>query len=549
MASCFGSSPGLRAGLAAPFVALSLASVARAAPPPGPAAPPPEGSSWSTPPAPSASAPAAAPAAPAAAPAAPAAAPAGEAVGAREAAPVVVVVRAEGGELDAGRVRAEVARELGVPAVGPEGAPARTRGTLAVTWRAAARELVVGFQHPARGALTRVVDAPDEVERVPHAAALLAGNLARDEAGELPPAAGPAASGAPATAAPAPAKVPGHLSLFHPVATNRDAPDATVNASFNIIYGRVGGLDGVQLGGINAVAGGARGAQLALGWNWVRGPMSGLQASTFGFNVVRGSADAWQLAAGLNYVGGTIEGVQLGLGANVAGESVRGGQGAFVFNYAGGEVRGAQLAAINVAGDVRGLQAGLINVGGKVKGAQIGLINVADDVEGVPLGLVSVTKSGGVHPTVWASTSTFGNAGVKFATRYTYTMASAAYHESAGRALAGGGVTLGAQVPFDRTVFSFDVQYLLLFDTGPCSDKAGVPCGGADRGRYRHAGKARLAAGYRLQPHLGVFVGAGPALEVRRPYARAEAGPYGARFDERDVRVRVRPEFFGGLEF
>jgi hypothetical protein len=454
--------------------------------------------------------------------------PAGEAAKAPAAdeAPVVVVVRSEGQGLDAASVRAEIARELGVPAVAPEAAPGRTRGTLTVTWRAAPRELVVGFQHPERGALTRVVDAPERPAEVAHAAALLAGNLARDDEGEV---ARPTGQAAPAKAPPT-KHLAAHFSLFHPIATNRDAPEATVNVSLNVIYGRVGGLDGVQLGPINVVAGDAKGAQFALGWNWSRGTTSGFQGALMGFNYAGGKADAWQFAPVFNYAGGALSGVQASLGANVAG----------------GEVRGAQLAGVNVAGDVRGLQAGLVNVGGRVKGVQLGLINVADDVEGAPIGLISVTKTGGVHPVVWASSTTFGNAGVKFATRYTYTMASAAYHRDDGREFVGGGATLGAQIPFDRTRFSFDLQYLFLYDPGPCSSAGPVPCGGDDFVRQRHLGKARLSAGYRLQPHLGFFLGFGATLEVRRKLEWAlEQG--GVREDE--TRARVRPEFFGGLEF
>ncbi|MCU0686930.1 MAG: hypothetical protein MUF34_32570 [Polyangiaceae bacterium] len=578
MAFRLGFSPRWLGSTSAALAALSLSLAARAAPPTG--APPPEGSSWSSPPgataAPAPPPPGApkpkggaapkdgatskkgapkdgAPAKDGAAPRDEAATPpdgatadtppsaAGEAT--KNEAPVVVIVRAEGGTLDAGRVRSEVARELGVPAVAPEKAPAETRGTLTVTWRGATRELVVAYQHPARGALTRVVDAPDDASEVAHTAALLAGNLARDESGELAAPTGGAETAA--TVTPAASRLAAHFSLFHPISTNRDTPQATVNASFNVIYGRVGGLDGVQLGTVNVVAGAAKGGQFALGWNWVRTTMSGFQGSLFGVNVVGGAADAWQMSPAFNYVGGALGGVQLTLGANVAGDAVRGGQGSFVFNYAGGEVRGAQLSSINVAGDVRGLQAGFVNVAGHVKGVQFGLINVADDVEGVPLGIISVTKSGGVHPMVWASSATLANAGVKFATRYTYTMASLAYHEEANSKLFGGGATLGAQLPFDQTRFSFDLQYLYLYDTGDCVEGSRTRCPLEPPKRDQHLVKARVSAGYRFQPHLGVFLGAGAVLSLRP----TPTGPDDQRLYDGDLKVRWRPEVFGGLEF
>ena len=190
------------------------------------------------------------------------------------------------------------------------------------------------------------------------------------------------------------------------------------------------------------------------------------------------------------------------------------------------------MGLANVAGDVDGFQVGLINVAKRVRGVQLGLINVADDVEGVPVGLVSVTKTGGVHPVLWASSSAYGNAGIKFATKHTYTMVSVAYHDDAGRPLFGPGITLGARIPFEPLAFSVDLQALHLF--------GGALCCGNDRALRSHDQsqlKLRAMLAYKAAPRLTVFAG-GAATGVARYPA----------FGPDTTTIDLVPEVFGGIE-
>jgi hypothetical protein len=96
---------------------------------------------------------------------------------------VVVEVDPRATRIDARELRAAVAMELGAAAVAPDDVQApRASGTIVVALKGSA--LVVSYRE--HGApITRAIDAPDEPEAMVRAAVALAGNLARDEAGEL----------------------------------------------------------------------------------------------------------------------------------------------------------------------------------------------------------------------------------------------------------------------------------------------------------------------------------------------------------------------------
>jgi hypothetical protein len=134
--------------------------------------------------------------------------------------------------------------------------------------------------------------------------------------------------------------------------------------------------------------------------------------------------------------------------------------------------QGATL--VNVAGDVHGMQAALVNVAGRVRGVQLGLVNVAEDVEGVPIGLISVTESGGVHPTFWSASRSVANAGLKFATRYTYTLLSVSARREAGADLFGPGLAIGVRVPLLPGYFESDLGASYLFGGPICCDSPRV---------------------------------------------------------------------------
>lgn len=87
--------------------------------------------------------------------------------------------------LDAGNLRSAIGKELGATAVPPGDPRARqARGTIAISVDRRAHALVVSYREDG-DRITRAVDLPPSPDATARAAVLLAGNLARDEAGEL----------------------------------------------------------------------------------------------------------------------------------------------------------------------------------------------------------------------------------------------------------------------------------------------------------------------------------------------------------------------------
>lgn len=368
---------------------------------------------------------------------------------------------------------------------------------LTLTWRRSSRELAVSYDNGAQ-TITRVVSADDDPARVADDAALLAANLLREDVASRPaPPPAPTSAPAPAPAPPPPkprteplAYVPAVASFAYPLATNLQHPWARTNFEFNALYGRVGALEGLQLGMFGMVLG----------------------------NRARGAS-------------GDVLGAQISALANVATGHVRGAQTS-ASNIAVGGLSGAQIGGVNVVGDrVRGVQIGGINVAaGPVQGVQVGLVNYAKDVEGVPIGLVSVTKSGGVHPTAWWSSATYGNLGVKFATRYTYTMPYGSMHHAYNRALLGGGFAVGARVPIlDWLRVELDVG--MAYMIAPMTSR--TPAGAEYNERLL---QPRVRAALHVSPlkHLTFFAGGGAVAPMR--------------FVNDDLqRASIRPEVFAGL--
>jgi len=421
-------------------------------------------------------------------------------------------VHSDSPEVSAEALRQAVAAELGAEVVlqGSERA-ALASARVTVSYRPSMRELAVSFASTRHGTVTRVVEAPASPSEVIATAALLAGNLARDQVATPPPPSTPAPVATPSkppprpavftyVARPAPPPAPyrfGNAAFFYPLATNIDQPELRTNLSFNALYGRVGQLDGFELGSMNAVTGKMSGVELALLGNWVGNAASGLQVATL-FNSA-----------------GNVEGLQLAGLVNRAGGNGSGGQVAMLANVNGGHFEGLQLSLFNYARDVQGAQLGLINVGAKVKGLQLGLINVADDVEGAPIGLVSVTRSGGVHPMVWGGSASYGNVALKFATRYTYTFLSVALHHEDDATQAGPGLGIGFSVPVvkDHLFFEPDISAQHLFADTQCCVTGFF--GARERKKDQSQFKVRAALRYQAAKHFSVFAGGGVVGRLR----------------------------------
>lgn len=463
----------------------------------------------------------AAAAAPEPAPAPPVAAPANG----RRQAPVLLVLH--GASLDPARLEASLEAELGCDvvlgaAVG-EGAPS---GVLTIAHRPEAKELAVTWERGGQ-TLTRLVAAPPDVAAVEADAVLLAGNLAREQVATLLPAAPeappPAPPEPPASPEPAqPERWAATIGVFYPLATHNGHADVTSSFDLNLLYSRVGSIDGAQLGGVNVVGRDEGGAPSS---------MRGLELG-FLANLVAGEARGVQFAGLFNQTSGDVEGLQLAGGANFALGRVQGVQGAFAFNRAA-SVKGLQLGLVNVGGDVDGLQIGLVNVARRVRGASVGIVNVADDIEGLPLAPFSVTRTGGVHPTTWGGSGGYGNVGIKLATRHTYTLFFGSYHRKYGLDLYGGGVAIGGSVGLGAGFRSdFDLSGTYLVAPELSYDPSRVP------GYHEQLFQPRLRwlLAFRLAEHFGLFGGVAALGNIR-----SELG-----WDR--VTASIGPEVFGGVE-
>ena len=289
------------------------------------------------------------------------------------------------------------------------------------------------------------------------------------------------------------------IGLLHPLATNADRPDVTAQVDLSVFYGRVGVIEGVQLGGgAGYAAHGVSGMQLAGVAAITGGTARGVQLAGLS-NLALGGLTGLQLAAAVNLSSGTTQGVQLSGATNIASA----------------DMNGVQLAPVNIAGPVQGLQLGVVNIARHVRGLQLGLINIADEVDGAAIGLVSIARDS-VHPIVWTSNLQYMNAGVKFSTKYMFSLLAVHYgtreadFDTVGLTLA-----LGGRLPLPAR-FDLEAQ-------GSFTQLA--PWRRATDEKTSSWIAPQLAVGYTFAPHMRVFVGAGVRLPIEVELGRAVSRP------------------------
>jgi hypothetical protein len=479
-------------------------------------------------------------------------------------APLVVRIESISPVIGEAEFLAALFRTLRRPLVAASGGASPGEAELSIRYDAPKNELVVTCYEKSRGAVTRVVEPPEDALAVPETAALLAENLCTAQVDAPLPAPAPVppvlvdpvAAPPPPAAAPPPPRphAPVVAGVVYPLATNYEKPNVRTNFELNLVYGRIGELDGVGIGMVNAVEAHASGFVAALLGNRAGGRASGLHAAG-AFNSAYRLDEGVMLALFLNHVNDEVRGGQGAMGLNLAGP-VHGAQVAGFMNVSRGLVEGAQIALggnvarefqgfqaaslVNVARDLDGVQLGLFNIAGRVRGAQIGLVNVADDVDGVPIGLVNVTRSGGVHVLAWGGYTTHANVGLKFSTRYTYSMFTVGYHRADEVNAFGPGFVFGVRVPAsDDLSIAFDVGGDYLFGTRFCcyEDQTEERIAHTkDRSHFR----LRLLPTWQVKPRFAIFAGGGVSLEV--PFARY------SNLEGYDQNVRLVPDFAAGIE-
>jgi hypothetical protein len=443
----------------------------------------------------------------------------------------------------AARLRTELAGDVEPPSA----ATSAARVAIVVVYRASDRLLTVRATHAGGRVVERSVTTTGDAAAVRDEAVLLAGNVARDEARELldtlaarrprnevalPPAAPepPAAATTPRESAPeepADGRAVATVALAYPLATNTGHPDVRTPFDLSLFYGRVGTVTGLQLGlgGIVHASRRVEGAQVAAIGAAAEGPVSGAQVGGIA-NLALASVRGAQLGGALNVARGGLRGAQLAGGANLASGPLVGVQISGGLNAAAA-AHGAQVAITNIAAHVEGAQVGLINVAQDVRGAQIGLINVAREVDGAAIGLASITRDG-VHPLAWSSNLAFANAGIKFATKYLYTVSAVGSGTDRTRLGENLLVTLavGLHLALPR---GFDAELETAWSAVLVNKDAGASASSDD------AVHQRALLGYSFASHLRLFAGGGARLRLDQlPDAAADA---------------ARPEFIGGIQF
>ncbi|MEM6395653.1 MAG: DUF4974 domain-containing protein [Bacteroidota bacterium] len=170
----------------------------------------------------------------------------------------------------------------------------------------------------------------------------------------------------------------GQFSLMPGLSTNGIKPRRYINSvSLNLPAGLNGGLNGAEFGILfNGVEQEALGLQMALGMNYARRRLTGVQV------------------AGLFNLTALGSGFQIAGLANVSSRSLDGTQVSGLLNFTRTQVGRQYSLGLNVSGAGAKRQIGLINFSGEVTGGQIGLINVADTVAGRSFGLLNFVKRG-----------------------------------------------------------------------------------------------------------------------------------------------------------
>ncbi len=362
------------------------------------------------------------------------------------------------------------------------------------------RRAKVTFTTDKGESITRTVELSGNDARSSEIVALLAGNLARDQASELlsrltpiepekpEPAAQPEPEPAPEPESkpeppppttkkatdkpgierkklPAPdpnALLPGselvNLSLYHPITVHAQSERRRFKLELGAAYSRVGAIEGFGLTlGYLRVTHHLQGVAVSLGLTRIDGDVEGAQLSALvseGHGKLRGYEGAavatlrWAdvegaQTAGLISSARDVEGFQ-GAAAVAVARDVRGAQAAVV--PVGRDVEGAQLGIVSVARDVNGLQAGVVTVARTVD-LQIGLINIAERVDGAAIGLVTIAGNGRVQPAIWGTIDSDPalNGGVRFVAGYAFSQLGGGVYtnQTDGRSEAGGGLHLG----------------------------------------------------------------------------------------------------------
>lgn len=312
------------------------------------------------------------------------------------------------------------------------------------------------------------------------------------------------------------------LSVLPTIGTNGKLSSATsVNFSFNLLGGIVGGVNGFELGGLfnididtvqyvqigglfNMVGGYQRGAQVGGLFNVNLSDFNGVQVGGIS-NIVKKDFYGVQVGGINNLVLGRMRGVQVGGISNfIPADSSFVFQISGIHNHLGKNSRGIQLAGcVNAVEDqFEGIQvSGLVNYARNLKGMQIGFLNFNTSIKGIPVGFLSFSKKG-LHQ-FEVATNEFMPIQIGFRTGVNsfYNSIFVSNRTTSNISLFGMGYGLGTSLRIaDRHRVFFDLQSQLLFNSSSFN---------ADE-NYLH----RLCVSYQFQWREKFAIAIGPTLNM-----------------------------------
>jgi len=341
------------------------------------------------------------------------------------------------------------------------------------------------------------------------------------------------------------------FSVLPTIGTNGKLSSATsVNSSFNLLGGIVGGVNGFEFAGLfnidldtvrygqiaglfNAVGGYQSGAQVGGIFNVNLNDFKGVQIGGI-TNVVKKDVHGVQIAGINNLVLNRAEGVQLAGISNIVKENASGVQIAGISNLVLNKTKGVQLAGISngvndsssviqISGihnqmgkNSRGIQlagcvnvvedqfegiqvSGLVNYAQNLKGIQIGLLNFNSSIKGIAVGLLSFSKKGLHQFEIGTNEFTPLQIGFKTGVNSFYNSIFVSSRITSDVTMLGIGYGLGTSVRIaERHRVFFDLQNQQLFNRFNLDEN------------YLH----RLTVSYQFQWREKIAVAIGPTLNM-----------------------------------
>jgi hypothetical protein len=338
------------------------------------------------------------------------------------------------------------------------------------------------------------------------------------------------------------------LQLLHPVATSPD-PETTTNFRLSVLYGRSGGIHGLDLnlvagitsgdviavqatglysqtrglfqgmsvtGGLSHLKNGGAGFQFAGLANYDEDAFAGIQVAGILNYTDRGFAGA-QVSSVLNINDGAGTFLQMATLANINAGPFAGFQASVFLNAANSVMGGGQLGILNFANNMNGVQVGVFNMSREFHGLRVGLVNTGDESGGTAIGLVNHDLTSRKEWMFYGSNLSLLNIGYRTVLNNWASIVSTGYGDvkgDVGEALFFGW-NFGRNIPLnDQWDVTIDLGYQHIIPR-TSSDPL-------DNDRLHYSLQARVLGDYHLNDNLGL-VGSVGSSTVFSEYA-SDAG-------------------------